>query len=88
MSRAMKRRLERLEQRQPDPGRWHQIMGHSDEELTAQEAELKASAAWRDGDHIIVTHIVSPDRNPHESLRELRTVSSRDQITEGSPTLP
>ncbi len=61
MSRAMKRRLERLEQRQPDPGRWHQIMGHSDEELAAQETRLKASAAWREGDHIIATRIVSPE---------------------------
>ena len=56
MSRALKRRLERLEQRQPDPGRWHQIMGHSDEELAAQEAELKASAVWRDGDHSSRSH--------------------------------
>jgi hypothetical protein len=62
MNRALKRRLERLEQRQPDPGRWHQIVGHSEEELAAQEAELKASAAWREGDHIIATRIVSPDR--------------------------
>ena len=61
MSRALHRRLERLEQRQPDPGRWHQIMGHSDEELAAQEVELKASARWREGDHIIVTRIVSPE---------------------------
>jgi hypothetical protein len=61
MNRALKRRLERLEQRQPDPGRWHQIIGHSDEELTAQEAELKASEAWREGDHIIEIRIVSPE---------------------------
>ena len=64
MSRALHRRLERLEQRQPDPGRWHQIMGHSDEELAAREAELKASEVWREGDHIIATRIVSPDRAP------------------------
>ena len=64
MSRALHRRLERLEQRQPDPSRWHQIMGHSDEELAAREAELKASAVWREGDHIIATRIVSPDRAP------------------------
>jgi hypothetical protein len=63
MSRALHRRLERLEQRQLDPGRWHQIMGHSEEELAAQGAELKASAAWRDGDHIIVTHFVSPEQD-------------------------
>ena len=62
MSRALYRRLERLEQRQPDPGRWHQIMGHSDEELDAREAELKASEAWREGDYIIVTRIVSPEQ--------------------------
>jgi hypothetical protein len=37
-------------------------MGHSDEELTAQEAELKASEAWREGDHIIATRIVSPEQ--------------------------
>jgi hypothetical protein len=61
MSRALHRRLERLEQRRPDPGRWHQIMGHSDEELAAQEVELKASAGWRDGDHIIAIRIVSPE---------------------------
>jgi hypothetical protein len=61
MSRALHRRLERLEQRQPDPVRWHQIMGHSDEELAAREAELKASEAWREGDYIIVTRIVSPE---------------------------
>jgi hypothetical protein len=64
MSRALHRRLERLEQRQPDPVRWHQIVGHSDEELAAQEAELNASEAWRDGDHIIAIHVVSPDRAP------------------------
>jgi hypothetical protein len=62
MNRALHRRLERLEQRQPDPGRWHQIMGHSEEELAAQEAELKASEAWREGDRIIVTRIVSPEQ--------------------------
>ena len=61
MSRALHRRLEKLEQRRPDPGRWHQIMGQSDEELAAREAELKASEAWREGDHIIVTRIVSPE---------------------------
>jgi hypothetical protein len=64
MSRALHRRLERLEQRQPDSGRWHQIVGHSDEELAAHEAELNASEAWRDGDHIIAIHVVSPDRAP------------------------
>jgi hypothetical protein len=37
-------------------------MGHFEEELAAREAELKASAAWRDGDHIIATRVVSPDR--------------------------
>ena len=62
MSRALQRRLERLEQRQPDPGRWHQIVGHSDEELAAREAELKASEAWREGDHIIATCIISPEQ--------------------------
>jgi hypothetical protein len=62
MSRALHRRLKRLEQCQPDPGRWHQIMGHSDEELAAQEAELKASEVWREGDHIISTRIVSPEQ--------------------------
>jgi hypothetical protein len=62
MSRALHRRLEKLEQRQPDPGRWHQIMGHSDEELAAQEAELKTSEVWRNGDHIIVTRFVTPEQ--------------------------
>jgi hypothetical protein len=62
MSRALHRRLERLEQRQPDPGRWHQIVGHSDEELAAREAELKASKAWREGDHIVAIRVVSPEQ--------------------------
>jgi hypothetical protein len=62
MSRALHRRLEKLEQRQPHPGRWHQIMGYSDEELAAQEAELKTSEVWREGDQIIVTRFVSPEQ--------------------------
>jgi hypothetical protein len=62
MSRALKRRLERLEQHQPDRGRWHQIMGHSDKELAAQEAELRASEAWQKGDHIIAIRVVSPEQ--------------------------
>jgi hypothetical protein len=63
MSRALHRRLDKLEKRQPDPGKWHQIMGHSDEELAARDAELKASDAWREGDHIIAIRFVSPKQD-------------------------
>jgi hypothetical protein len=35
-------------------------MGHSDEELAAKEAELKASALWVQGDHIIAIRFVDP----------------------------
>jgi len=62
MSRTLHCRLEKLERRQPDRGRWHQIVGHSDEELAAQEAQLKTSERWREGDHIIATRFVSSEQ--------------------------
>jgi hypothetical protein len=42
-------------------------MGHSNEELAASEAELNASDAWRDGDHIIAIRFVSPVQLPEEA---------------------
>ena len=54
-------RLERLEEALKPPPVWrcHTIMGDTDEELSAREAELKASADWQEGDHLIAIRFVA-----------------------------
>jgi hypothetical protein len=55
-------RLEKLEQAQPvREGKWHSIIGHSEEELNARMEELMASDEWTEGDSVIRRLIVTPD---------------------------
>ncbi len=59
MSRTLETRLRQLEaQRAVGVGRWHRIIGRSDEELAAARVELMASPAWSEGDGIIQRRIV------------------------------
>ena len=65
MSRALERRLERLERLKASNAWWlhgqcHTIMGDTDEELEAKEAELKASPRWTEGDRLIAIRFVDP----------------------------
>ncbi len=66
MSRSLEIRLRKLEQQRqrPEPaGKWHRIIGGSEEELDAKRAALMASPEWQDGDHTIERLIVgSPAR--------------------------
>ncbi len=55
------RRLEALERKHPDRGKWHTLIGASDGELTANEAELRASGEWHEGDHIIAIRLVAAE---------------------------
>lgn len=54
-------RLERLENALKPPAVWrcHRIMGYSEEELAAKEADLKASPEWQEGDHLIAIRFVA-----------------------------
>jgi hypothetical protein len=58
----LERRLERIEAtfRPARIWRCHTIMGHTDEELNAKEAELRASGAWLEGDNLIRVRFVEP----------------------------
>jgi hypothetical protein len=49
------------EQRQPDRGKWHTLIGSSDQELACKEAQLRASGEWHEGDHIIAIHLVAAE---------------------------
>ncbi len=63
MSRALEIRLRKLEQQRQRPqpaGKWHRIIGGSEEELDAKRAALIASAEWQDGDHTIERLMVAP----------------------------
>ena len=61
MSRALIRRLERLEQTKlPGSRRWHRIIGETDEDLDAQAVVLRGSLLWSEGDGIIRRLIVDP----------------------------
>ena len=64
MTRALMRRLEKLEkmkQMQPAAvGKRHWIIGETDEELDAKEAEVRASPEWREGDTFTRWRIVDP----------------------------
>jgi hypothetical protein len=42
-------------------GKWHSIIGHSEEELNARMEELMASDEWTEGDSVIRRLIVTPD---------------------------
>ena len=62
MSRTLMKRLEKLEQRsQSDTGKWHVVLGHTNEAVAEKRAELEASEAWRDGDNIIAIRFVTPE---------------------------
>jgi hypothetical protein len=64
MSKAVERRLarlEQLEQKQPTTsGKGHWIIGKTNEELDAREAEVRASAEWQEGDTFTRWRIVAP----------------------------
>ena len=63
MSRTLETRLRKVEARRPPGvGRWHRIIGDTDEELAEKRAELMASPTWTEGDGIIERLIVSPPR--------------------------
>ncbi len=63
MSRALQKRLEKLERQVPPPaarGRWHRLIGKSDDELLVKRAALMASTEWQEGDNTIERLIVDP----------------------------
>lgn len=61
MSRALNARLRKLEHNQPKRmGKWHQVIGDSNEELDAKMAAIMASPEWTEGDHFIARLIVDP----------------------------
>ena len=69
MSRTLETRLRKLEARRPPGvGRWHRIIGHTDEELAEKRAELMASPTWTEGDGIIERLIVEPAQRPAASI--------------------
>ncbi len=63
MSRALQKRLEKMERQIPPPAsraKWHRLIGGSEEELAAKRAALIASPEWQEGDHTIEHLIVNP----------------------------
>ncbi len=62
MSRTILSRLERIETSLKPAQSWrcHTIMGDTDEELAAKEADLKASPEWQEGDNLIAIRFVDP----------------------------
>ncbi len=63
MSRALQKRLEKVERQKPPPaprGKWHRLIGVSEEELLVKRAALMASTEWQEGDHTIERLIVDP----------------------------
>jgi hypothetical protein len=63
MSRALQKRLEKVERQMPPPaprGKWHRLIGDSKAELATKRAALTASTEWQEGDHTIERLIVDP----------------------------
>ena len=61
MSRALEKRLEKVERLIPPPaprGKWHRLISDSEEGLATKRAALMASTDWQEGDHTIERLIV------------------------------
>ena len=63
MSRALQKRLEKVERLMPPPaprGKWHRLIGDSKAELATKRAALIASPEWQEGDNLIAIRFVDP----------------------------
>ncbi len=67
MTRALMRRVEKLEQAmtataEARTGKGHWLISEKGEDREAKEAALRASEEWEDGDHITHWIVVDPPR--------------------------